>query len=204
MIGARNESPFNPKHHISPNCVSAMPPITGPITRATLNWIDFSAIAFGMSSFSPAWESAPGRPGRRRPAPARNERKAEDLPDRARGGRRSAAVSRKAQPICTHCEISSTLRRSMRSATTPPTSENRKIGMPPRKASSPSRNGELESLRTSQLCASDLHPRADAGGAGADPHQAEIAVLKCFEDPADHGWRLFGNSAACPRAWLGL
>ena len=31
----------------------------------------------------------------------------------------------------------------------------------------------------------DLHPGADAGGAGADPHQAEIAILKCFKDPAN-------------------
>src|SRR5947209_3656793 len=35
----------------------------------------------------------------------------------------------------------------------------------------------------------DLHPRADAGGARPHPHQAEVAVLKCFEDPAEHGWR---------------
>ncbi len=32
----------------------------------------------------------------------------------------------------------------------------------------------------------DLHPGADAGGAGAKPHQAEIAILKCFKDPANH------------------
>ena len=31
----------------------------------------------------------------------------------------------------------------------------------------------------------DLHPGADARGAGADPHQAEIAIMKCFEDPAN-------------------
>ena len=31
----------------------------------------------------------------------------------------------------------------------------------------------------------DLHPGADAGGAGADPHQAKIAILKCFENPAN-------------------
>jgi hypothetical protein len=30
----------------------------------------------------------------------------------------------------------------------------------------------------------DLHPGADAGHAGAEPHQAEIAIMKCFEDPA--------------------
>jgi hypothetical protein len=32
----------------------------------------------------------------------------------------------------------------------------------------------------------DLHPGADAGGAGANPHQAEIAILKRFKDPANH------------------
>ena len=40
----------------------------------------------------------------------------------------------------------------------------------------------------------DLHPGADAGGAGANPHQAEIAVLKCFKNPANQsgvsvGWK---------------
>jgi hypothetical protein len=32
----------------------------------------------------------------------------------------------------------------------------------------------------------DLHPRADAGRAGAKPHQAEIAISKCLKDAADH------------------
>jgi hypothetical protein len=31
----------------------------------------------------------------------------------------------------------------------------------------------------------DLHPGADARGAGAEPHQAKIAVFKCFKYPAD-------------------
>src|SRR5438034_9132428 len=39
----------------------------------------------------------------------------------------------------------------------------------------------------------DLHPGADTGGTGADPHQAEIAILKCFEYSAQrrrwHGLR---------------
>ena len=39
----------------------------------------------------------------------------------------------------------------------------------------------------------DLHPVADTGGAGTDPHQAEIAILKCFENSAQrrrwHGFR---------------
>jgi hypothetical protein len=32
-----------------------------------------------------------------------------------------------------------------------------------------------------------LHPRADGGGEGADPHQPEIPVMKSFENPLDHG-----------------
>ena len=32
----------------------------------------------------------------------------------------------------------------------------------------------------------DLHPAADAGSAGADPHEAEIAVLESFEDAVEH------------------
>jgi hypothetical protein len=38
-----------------------------------------------------------------------------------------------------------------------------------------------------------LHPGADAGGASANPHQAKVAVAKCFKDPAD-------QSSASPRA----
>ena len=30
----------------------------------------------------------------------------------------------------------------------------------------------------------DLHPGADAGRAGTDPHQAEIPIMKCFKYPA--------------------
>src|ERR1700686_2040788 len=32
----------------------------------------------------------------------------------------------------------------------------------------------------------NLHPRADAGSAGPNPHQAKIAILKCFKNPANH------------------
>ena len=36
-IGARNEIPFSEKHQTYPSLVKAMPPSTGPITRARLN-----------------------------------------------------------------------------------------------------------------------------------------------------------------------
>ena len=50
MITAIKETPLSPKHHDAPNRVSATPPTVGPRTRATLNWMEFSAIAFGRSS----------------------------------------------------------------------------------------------------------------------------------------------------------
>ena len=51
-MGARKESAFNPKHHFSPSLAKACPASAGPTMTATLNWIEFSAMAFGMSSFS--------------------------------------------------------------------------------------------------------------------------------------------------------
>ena len=52
MIGARKESAFRPKHHFSPSFAKACPASAGPTMTATLNWIEFRAMAFGMSSFS--------------------------------------------------------------------------------------------------------------------------------------------------------
>ncbi len=49
---ARNEMPFKAKHTAMPNAVSAAPAISGPITRARLNWIELRAIAFGRCSLS--------------------------------------------------------------------------------------------------------------------------------------------------------
>src|ERR1035437_2087963 len=50
-ITATNEIPFNPKHQSAPSFASATPPSTGPMIRARLNWIEFSAMALGRSSF---------------------------------------------------------------------------------------------------------------------------------------------------------
>src|SRR6202451_611832 len=52
MTGARKESAFSPKHHGSPNFANACPASAGPIVIAILNWIEFSAIALGISSLS--------------------------------------------------------------------------------------------------------------------------------------------------------
>ena len=48
---ARNDSPFSVKQKTVPSVASATPASSGPMTRARLNWIEFSAMAFGRSSF---------------------------------------------------------------------------------------------------------------------------------------------------------
>ena len=52
MIGATKDSAFSPKHHFSPRRARVIPPSAGPIVTARLNWIEFSAMALGMSSRS--------------------------------------------------------------------------------------------------------------------------------------------------------
>ena len=101
----------------------------------------------------------------------------------------TSSVSRNAQPICTYCEPSSTWRRSMRSASTPPNSENRKIGRPFEHLVERQQERGVGERVDQPALRDDLHPGADAGRARADPHQAEVAILKSFEDPAKHSDR---------------
>ena len=51
-ITTRNDRPFRPKHTAPPHAASVAPASSGPNTRARLNWIELSAIAFGRSFFS--------------------------------------------------------------------------------------------------------------------------------------------------------
>src|SRR5271165_5776947 len=105
-MGARKESAFNPKHHFSPNFAKAIPASAGPIVTARLNWIEFSAMAFGMSSLSTnvgisAWYAGPPK------AWAKPE-----TTDRHRMGQTwvnpfaTRIVSTVALPICTYWETS--------------------------------------------------------------------------------------------------
>src|SRR5579862_7078913 len=64
MMGARKDIAFRPKHHFSPSLANAWPASAGPMVTAMLNWIEFRAIAFGMSSRSTrvgisAWYGGP-------------------------------------------------------------------------------------------------------------------------------------------------
>src|ERR1051326_8543371 len=64
MITTTNDNPLREKQETIPNNASAPPAKSGPTTRARLNWMELSAIAFGTSFFSTrvgirAWDAGP-------------------------------------------------------------------------------------------------------------------------------------------------
>jgi hypothetical protein len=59
------------------------------------------------------------------------------------------------------------------------------MGMPPRNLIQRQQERGVAEPVDQPALGYDLHPGADAGGAGANPHQAEIAILKCFKDPGN-------------------
>ena len=73
----------------------------------------------------------------------------------------------------------------MRSATTPPTNEKSRIGTWARNESRPRRNGRFRDFENQPALRDHLHPSADAGKKSAAPEQAEVSVLKCFENPCE-------------------
>ena len=48
--GAANDKVFSAKHHVAPSLARATPPKAGPIITAALNWMEFRAMALGISS----------------------------------------------------------------------------------------------------------------------------------------------------------
>jgi hypothetical protein len=69
----------------------------------------------------------------------------------------------------------------MRSATTPPIKE-QEDGNAAEKLVGREQAGGVAQAVNQPTLGYDLHPGADAGGAGAEPHQAEIAILESLED----------------------
>ena len=79
---ARNDSPFSPKHATIPKAVRAAPASSGPTTRARLNWMELSAIAFGKcirftSEGMSDWYAGPAK----RLGHAGDDRERQDVPD---------------------------------------------------------------------------------------------------------------------------
>ena len=90
-------------------------------------------------------------------------------------------VSVPALVICMYCDISRIFRRSVRSATTPPMIVNRKMGSPARKLIQPQQACRMAQPVNQPALRHNLHPGTNTRGTGPDPHQAKIAIVKCFE-----------------------
>ena len=142
MTGARKERAFRPKHHFSPSFANVIPASAGPTVTAVLNWMEFSAMAFGMSSRSTSegMSAEYAGPPNACATPEMNE--SVMICHTCTTLVATRMVSTVALAIWMYCEVSRILRRSTRSATTPPMSVRTKMGMPPMNWSNASRNGE--------------------------------------------------------------
>ena len=123
------------------------------MTRARLNCIEFMAIAFGTSSRLTSSGSSEMYAGPLNDCalPVRNDSRKMCQTCTVRVQIRKPST--RAKLICRYCDSSMILRRSTRSAITPPKSENRSIGPVARNPSTPSRNAEFVMFRTTHPCA---------------------------------------------------
>ena len=103
-------------------------------------------------------------------------------------------VSRKAAPICTHWEIEQHLAALDAVGNHAADQGKQKNGDTAEEGIEAEQEGRVGKLEDEPALGGNLHPRANAGGAGAYPHQAEVAILKSFEDPANHDWVIFGKA----------
>ena len=144
----------------------------------------------------------------RRPAErlraAAHERQREHVPDVHLSGERRAPASAKADVIWTNCEASSSLRRSRRSATTPPISVNRRIGSSPEERVEGEVRRRVRQLEDQPALGDLLHPRADAGRARAHPEHAEVAVAERGRDASQRAGMLADATGAASGVGLAV
>ena len=185
-IGARKDSAFSPKHHFSPSLAKVCPASAGPTMTATLNWIEFRAMAFGMSSFSTKRgnQRLVGRTAKGLRETG-DEREAKDMPDVDQTSRHQNGE----QPGAGHLHVlgaEQNLPALHAVGDHAADQGEQKDGKAAEKLIQRQQERRVAQPVDQPALRHDLHPGADAGRAGAKPHQAEIAILKCFKDPADH------------------
>ncbi len=152
-ITATKLNPFRKKHQPSPTHAIANPAIAGPTTRAPLKIEEFSAIAFGRSSFPTIWTRNAWRIG---------TSNAFTIPTRNAMTINSHSLinfvsvnpaSTNARIIEMVCVAITPRSRSYRSPTYPPIDERNSIGTWLAKPNTPSSAADPVSLYTSHSCA---------------------------------------------------
>ena len=162
------------------------------MTRARLNWIEFSAMAFGRSSFlnERRDQRLVGRAAERLGA-AGDERQRQDVPDRGRRPSRPGPARVKAVVIWMHCDISSSaapIAAIGHDAADQREQHDRQLA---EKGVEPEEERRIGERQNQPVLGDALHPGADAGGEGAEPQDAEIPVgergRQAPEGPAGRG-----------------
>ena len=175
-----------PKQAAVPKAASVAPASSGPNTRARLNWIEFSAIAFGRSFFSTSdgtsdWYAGPpnacAEPG--------DERQRQDVPDADDVPGDTSAASVNAVAICTYCDAEQQVAAIVAvgdDAADQRQQQDRQLAEEVVEAEVERRFGELEDEPALRDL---LHPGADRRGEGAEPQDAEIPVGERGERAAE-------------------
>ena len=192
-ITARNERPFSPKHATMPKAARAAPARSGPITRARLNWIELSAMAFGRCCLvhERGNERLIRRPAKRL-GQAGDDRQRQHVPDAddIQVDERSERERRGHLDALRHDEQLPAIAPVGDHAPDQREEQDRRFAeerieaeIEGRRAA---RDGEHEpALRDL------LHPRADARREGADPQHPEITVDQGGGESPERGRRGF-------------
>ena len=191
-----NERPFSPKQAAVPKN-SAAPASSGPNTRARLNWIELSAIAFGRCFLVDERRHQRlirgAAEGLRH---AGDERQRQDVPDadvaevdqrRERERRRHLDVLRAEQQAASIVAIGD-------DAADQREQQDRQL---PEKVVEPEEERRLRQIEDQPALRDLLHPGADRGGEGAEPQDAEIAIGERRERALQERLADAGAAVAC-------
>ena len=184
MTGARKESAFSPKHHFSPNFASAMPGErrTNGYRQVELNRIQRDGVGHVL-----ALDQRRNQRLVRRSAKglgqAGDERETEDRPHMDQSGRHQHGEQRRAR----HLHVlgdEENLAPLDPVGHHPADQREEKDGNAAEKLIEREQKGRMAQPVDQPALRHNLHPGANAGRTGTEPHQAEIAILKCFKYPA--------------------
>ena len=142
MMTARKEMPLSVKHHAAPITASISPATAGPMIRALLNIIEFSAIALGRSFLPTNSGTSAWRPGASKALTTPNSAESTITCHSCITPAKVNAASANASSMDPVWVMINRLRRETRSTTTPPHGEITSVGIADAKATRPSANSE--------------------------------------------------------------
>ncbi len=184
ITGARKDSAFSPKHHFSPSFANAKPGKrrSNGHRQVELDRVQRNGIG-NVFSIDQSWNQRLIGRCAKSLGQSGDERKTEDLPDMHHPGRYQDSEQRRAR----HLYV---LRDEENLPPLRPVSHNaahqreEEDGNASEELIQRKQKGRMAQPVDQPALRHDLHPGANAGRTGTEPHQAEIPIMKCFENPA--------------------